>query len=85
MKRTVGRQHLQERQQRRERVLEGGIERQHLVGNLGPHGTGVILLVEVAIALEQVQDRDVGRRLAIGHRGAFEEQPALGGEACNHS
>ena len=47
-----------------------------LVGHLG-HGT-VILLVQAAIALEQVQD-DVGRRRAIGH-AAIEEQRAGVGE-----
>ena len=41
-KRTVVRQHLQEGQQRREGVLEGLVERQHLAGHLGPHGAGVI-------------------------------------------
>ena len=78
-KRTVLRQHLQERQQRREGVLQGLVERQHLAGHLGPHRAGVILLVEVAVALEQVKDGEVGCRLAVGHRGALQHQPALGG------
>ena len=77
-KRTVVRQHLQERQQRREGVLEGLVERQHLAGHLGPHRAGVVPLVEVAVALEQVDDGEVGRRLAVGHRGALQHQPALG-------
>ena len=42
-KRTVVRQHLQEGQQRREGVLQGLVERQHLAGHLGPHRAGVIL------------------------------------------
>ena len=84
-KRTVLRQHLQQRQQRREGVLQGRVERQHLAGHLGPHGAGVVLLLHVAVALEQVEDGEVRRRLAIGHRGAFEDQPALVGWACTNS
>ena len=32
----------------------------------------------MAIALEQVHDGEVGRGLAIGHRGALQHPPALG-------
>ena len=78
-KRTVLRQHLQEGQQRREGVLQGLVERQHLAGHLGPHRAGVVPLVEVTVALEQVDDGEVGRRLAIGHRGALQHPPALRG------
>ena len=35
---------------------------------------GLIALLHVAIAPQQVHNREVGRRLAIGHRGAFQEQ-----------
>ncbi len=76
--RAVFRQGVQERQQRRDGVLEGRVERQHLPGHLGPDGARVIVLLHVAVALEQVDDREVGRGLAVGHRGAFEHQPALG-------
>ena len=47
---AVVRQHLQERQQRREGVLEGLVERQHLPGHLGPHGAVVVVLLKVAVA-----------------------------------
>ena len=70
--RTVLRQGLQERQQRRDRVLEGRVERQHLPGDLGTDGARVVMLLHMAVALEQVDDREVRRRLAIRHRGAFE-------------
>ena len=51
------------------------IERQHLPGHLGADGARVVVLLHMAVALEQVDDREVGRRLAIRHRGAFEHQP----------
>ena len=31
----------------------------------------------MAVALQQVDDREVGRGLAVGHRGALQHQPAL--------
>ena len=65
--RAVLRQGIQERQQRRHGVLEGWVERQHLAGHLGPDGTRVVALLHVAVALEQVDDREVRRRLAIRH------------------
>jgi hypothetical protein len=75
-KRTVVRQHLQERQQRRNGVLQGLVQRQHLAGHLGPHRAGVIRLFQVAIALEQVEDGEVGRGLAVGDRSALQRPPA---------
>ena len=56
-------------------VLEGLVQRQHLPGDLGPDGPRVVVLLHVAVALEQVNHREVRRGLAIGHRGAFEHEP----------
>ena len=52
---TVVRQRLQERQQRREGLLEGLVQRQHLPGDLGPDGAGVIAVLHMAVALQQVE------------------------------
>src|SRR5207244_12869267 len=39
------------------------------------YGRWVVSLLDVAVALEQVNDREVGRSLAIRHRGALQHQP----------
>src|SRR5262249_28042689 len=72
-KRTVLRQGVHERQQRRDCVLEGRVERQYLAGHLGADGARVVVLLHMAVALEQVDDREVRCRLAIRYRGAFED------------
>src|SRR5439155_11825960 len=76
-KRAVVRQGIQERQQSGKGVLEGRVERQHLASDLGADGADVITLLDVAVALEQVDDREVRCRLAIGHRGTLQHPPAL--------
>src|SRR5262249_49749104 len=63
--RAVLRQRVQERQQGRDRILEGRVERQHLPGHLGPYGACVVALFHVAVALQQVDDREIGRRFAV--------------------
>ena len=75
---AVVRQGVQERQQRREGLLEGLVQGQHLPRDLGPDGARVIAVVHMAVALEQVDDGEVGRGLAVGHRGALQHPPALG-------
>ena len=83
-KRTVLRQSIQQRQQGREGLLEGGVERQHLPGHFGPDGAGVIAVLHLDIALQQVEHREVRRGFAIGHRGALEHQPALRAVGVDH-
>src|SRR5262249_55432533 len=73
--RAVLRQGVQERQQRRDRVLEGRIERQDLAGHFGPDGACIVVLLHMAVALEHVDHGEVRRRLAIRHRSTFERQP----------
>ena len=51
-----------------------------LPGQLGPDGAGVIMVLDMAVAPEQVDDREVRRRLAIGHGGTLQHrQPWCGG------
>src|SRR4029453_16191557 len=51
---------------------------EHLPGDLGADGAGLVVVIEVSVAFEQVNDGEIGCRLAVGHRGAFEHQPAVG-------
>ena len=75
--RAVGRQHVQQRQQCRQRVLEGVVQRQHLPGQLGAQGAHVIAILNVGIVLEQLDHWEVGGGLAVGHRGTLQHQPPL--------
>jgi hypothetical protein len=76
-KRAVFGQGVQEREQCRDRILEGRVERHRLPSHLGPDGAGVIVVFNMTVALEQVNDREVRRCLAIGHRGALQDPPPL--------
>ena len=75
---AVVRQGLQEGEQRGDGLLQGLVQRQHLPGDLGPDGARVVTLLDVGIALEQFDHREIGRGFAIGHRGTLQHQPALG-------
>ena len=70
-------QSIQEGEQRRNRLLEGGVECQHLAGHLGPNGPGIVAVVHVDVALEEINHREVCRSLAIGDRGALKNTSQL--------
>ena len=74
---AVVRQGVQEPEQCRQRLLEGRVQRQHLPGDPGADGAGVVAVLDAGVALEEVDDREVGRGFAIRHRGALEHQPVL--------
>src|SRR5687767_10063125 len=50
-----------------------------MTSHLCPYGAGIVALVEVTVALEQVDYREVRCGLAIRHRSALQHEPALGG------
>src|SRR5438128_10926445 len=78
-------QGVEQRQERRHRVLEGRVERQHLLRHLDLYGAGVVPLLQAARAPQQVEDGEVGRGLAVGQRGAVEHPPAWVWAAWTHS
>jgi hypothetical protein len=78
LERTVLWEDVQQGEERGKRLLQRLVERQHLPGDLGPDGAWLIAVLDMRIALEQVNDREVRRGFAIGHRGTFEHQPPLG-------
>ena len=77
-KRTVVREHLQQGQERRDSVLKGLVQREDLPGHLGAYSARVIGLLDVRVALQQVDHGEVRRGLPIGHRGTLQDPPALG-------
>src|SRR5207245_6204414 len=56
--------------------FEGTIEGKQLVGDLCANVVVVVAVLDVEVCLEEVDDREVGRGLAIGDRAAFEDEPA---------
>ena len=69
----------------RERSLQRLVQGEDLPGHLGPAGPRVVALLDMAIALEEVNDREIRRGFAIRDRGAFEYQPALDVVGVAHS
>ena len=61
----VLRQDIQQGKQGRESVLEGGVGRRRLSGRLRPAGTRVVALLDLDVAFQQVDHREVGRGLAM--------------------
>ena len=60
-------QDVQQPKEGGDRLLQGLVQRQHLPGDFGSHGARLVSVLDVDIALEQVHDREVGRRFAVGH------------------
>ena len=69
---------VQQRQEGRQRRLQGRVERQQLAGQLLPHPPRVVAALDPAVALQQIDHREVAGRLAVGDRAARQHQPALG-------
>jgi hypothetical protein len=64
-------------EERRDSVLQGFVQRQHVPRRLGPDRARIVGILIPEIALEQLDDWEVGRRFPILHRRALENQPAL--------
>ena len=75
---TVLRQGVQQREQRGDRLLECLVQGQDLPRDLGADGARLVAVLHVAIAPEQVNDREVRGGFTVGHRHAFQHPPALG-------
>jgi hypothetical protein len=68
---------LQEGQEGRQSRPKGGIQGEQPPGKLLAYAPPVIVILKLKIGLEQVDDRQIRRGLAIGGRVALQEEPAL--------
>ena len=69
---------VQQRQQGRQEWLQCSVQRQELAGHAFADLPLVVTLLDPAIRLQQLDDRQVRRGLPVGDRAAFEHQPAMG-------
>jgi hypothetical protein len=69
--------HAEQGQHGGEHGLELAVEGEDLGVNLLAHHPRVVARLDVEVSLEQVDDGQIGRALAVGGRAALEEQPAL--------
>ena len=69
--------HVEQGQQRRQRRLQRVVEGEQLARHLLADLAQVVPVLDLEVALEEVDHRQVARRLAVRDRGALEDQPAL--------
>jgi hypothetical protein len=74
----IARGYVEERKQCRQRPEERGIQREELAGQLLADAPRVIPGLDAAIALEEIDDREIGGRFAVRHRTGLEGEPPLG-------
>ena len=70
--------HVEQRQEGRQGRLQGPVQREELAGHLLADLARVVALLDLEVGLEQVDDRQVAGRLAVGDRAGLEDEPALG-------
>jgi len=70
--------HIQEGQEGRQGGLEGPIQGEEFAGDLLADLPHIVAALDLAVGLEEVDHGQVGGGLAIGHRAALQDQPALG-------
>jgi hypothetical protein len=69
--------YVEQGQQRRQNWLQAFVQGEQLARHLLADLAGVIPLLDLEVAFEKVDHRQVARRLAVGDRGAFEGEPTL--------
>jgi hypothetical protein len=70
--------YVEERQDRRQRRLEGVVEREELRRDLLPDRAGFVLVTHLKVVAEEVHHRKVGRGRAVRDGGRLQDQPAVG-------
>ena len=70
--------HVEQGQQGGQDRLEGAIQREELAGHLLADLAVGLAIVHLEVGLEEVDDRQVAGRLAVGHGARFQDEPVLG-------
>ena len=70
--------HVEQGQQGGQGRLEGPIQREELAGHLLANLAVGLAIVHLEVGLEEVDDRQVAGRLAVGHGARFQDEPVLG-------
>ena len=70
-------EHVEQGQQRRQRRLQRAVEGEQLARHLLADLAQVVPVLDLEVALEEVDDRQVARRLAVRNRRRLEDQPTL--------
>ena len=70
----VARRNSEQREQMRQRIFERAVERQHLAGDLFAPRALVVTVGDTKISFEQVDHRQIRRRLAVRERKRLEHQ-----------
>jgi len=69
--------YVEQGQQRRQCRLQRAVEREQFARHLLADFPEIVPVLNLEVALEEVDHRQVARRLAIRDRGAVEDQPTL--------
>ena len=69
--------HIEQGQQGGQDRLEGSIQREELARHLLADVAVGLAIVHLEVGLEDVDDRQVAGRLAVGHRARFQDEPVL--------
>jgi len=73
----IVRRHVEQGLYRWQHWLRSAVEREQLARHLLPYSPRVVLGIDLEVAVEKLDDGKIRGSLAVGDRGAFENQPAL--------
>ena len=71
------RRHVEERQERRQVALQRAVQGEKLPGQLLPNRPRAVPVLDPEVGLEQIDHRQVGRRLPVRDRARLEHEPAV--------
>ena len=75
---AIARRRPEQREQGRQRVAQRLVQREQLAGDLLANDARLVALLDLEIHPQQVDHRQVRRRLAVGDGRRLEDQPAVG-------